>query len=52
MALVLLKRAFRPAAGRRMTPIIFGHIHRCQRNADAAHGTVIVVVLQSYEGNA
>ncbi len=52
MALVFIKRAFRPAAGRRTAPIVPGQIHRCQRDAIAAQRAVIIIVLQSDAGNA
>ena len=51
-ALALMKRVLRSAAGRRLAPVISGHIHCGQLDTVAAPGAVIVVVLQSYDGNA
>ena len=55
MAFSLLKLTFRSAAERLVTLIISGHIYvSCigQWDASAAPGAVIVVALQSHEGNA
>jgi hypothetical protein len=55
MAFPLLKLTFRSAAERPRTLIISGHIYVCstsQRDSGAAPGAVIVIALQSHEGNA
>lgn len=52
VAFSLLKLAFRPAAERMLTLILSGHIYIGQRDAGAAQGAVMVVPLQSREGNA
>jgi len=52
MALALVKLTFRSAAERLLTLIISGHIHVSQRDLVAAPGAVIVVSLQSHDGDA
>ncbi len=55
VAFSLLKLTFRSAAERLLTLIISGHIYvSCigQRDSGAAPGAVIVIALQSHEGNA
>ena len=51
MALALLKLTFQFAAKRLLILIISRHIHVGERDTVAAAGAVIVVVLQSYDGN-
>jgi hypothetical protein len=53
VTLVSLKSGSLGAGALRWTAsIVSGHANRSQRNAIAASGTVIVVVLQSYQGYA
>jgi hypothetical protein len=52
MALTPLKRALRSAARRLTVPIVFGQTYGGRRDTVAAPGTVMIIMSQSYAGNA
>ncbi len=52
MAPALLKQALRSAADRSLVLIFSRHTHVGERDAGPALGAVVIVMLQSYGGNA